>query len=92
MKKTKNLIQKTLHRIKKEMKTNTINRTSIVFKDLSVDRNIININTVRQDSSLIKTINVETTLFNEKQNRNNVTISCQLFSQMISIKRISKRD
>jgi hypothetical protein len=73
--------------MKQEMKTKI--KTSI----FSVDRNIINIKTINQDSFVTKTINVEKILINQKSKKNNVTISCQSFSQMIIKKaKVDKRD
>jgi hypothetical protein len=86
--KTKNLIENILNKMKQEMKFNIIKQHSI----LSVERNNINTKTTSQDCFVIKTISVEKILFNQNKRKNNVTISCQFFSQMISIKRVSKRE
>ncbi len=87
IKNAKELIQKILNRMKKEMKTKL---KSSIF---SVDRNIINIKTANQDSFVIKTTSVERILINENRRKDNVTISCQSFSQMIIKKiKIDKRD
>ncbi len=73
--------------MKKEMKTEL---KSSIF---SVDRNIIKIRAASQDSFVIKTTSVERILTNQNRERDNVTISCQSFSQMIIKKaRIDKRD
>jgi hypothetical protein len=87
IKNVKELIQKILDKMKKEMKTEF---KSSIF---SVDRNITNIKAASQDSFVTKTTSVERILTNQKSKKNSVTISCQSFSQMI-IKRakIDKRD
>jgi hypothetical protein len=73
--------------MKKKMKTKV---KSSIF---SVDRNIINIKAVNQDSFVIKTTSVEKILINQKLKRDNVTILCQSFNQMIIKKaRIDKRE
>ncbi len=87
IKNAKKLIQKILDRMKKKMKTKV---KSSIF---SVDRNIINIKAVNQDSFVIKTTSVEKILINQKLKRDNVTILCQSFNQMIIKKaRIDKRE
>jgi hypothetical protein len=87
IKNAKELIQKTLDKMKKEMKTEL---KSSIF---NVDRDIINIKTASQDSFVIKTISVERILTNQNRKRDSVTISCQSHSQMIIKKaRIDKRD
>jgi hypothetical protein len=88
IKNAKELIQKILNKMKKEMKTK--DKTSI----FSVDRNITNIKAVSQDSFVTKTISVERILTNQKsRKKSNVTISCQSSSQMIIKKvRTDKRD
>jgi hypothetical protein len=87
IKNAKELIQKILNKMKKEMKTEL---KSSIF---SVDRNIIKIRAASQDSFVIKTTSVERILTNQNRERDNVTISCQSFSQMIIKKaRIDKRD
>jgi hypothetical protein len=47
----------------------------------------INIKKTSQDCLVIKTISVERILYNQKRKKDNVTISCQSFNQMISIKK-----
>jgi hypothetical protein len=74
IKNAKNLIQKILNRMKKEMKSKV--KTSI----FNVDRNIINIKAVNQDFFVIKSIKVERILINHKLRKNNVMISCQSFN------------
>jgi hypothetical protein len=65
------------------MKFSIIKQTSI----LNVERNNINVKTASQDCFVTKAISVERILFNQKRRKNNVTISCHSFSQMISIKK-----
>ncbi len=73
--------------MKKEMKTEL---KSSIF---NVDRNITKIRAVSQDFFVIKTISVERILINQNRKEDNVTISCQSFSQMIIKRaRIDKRD
>jgi hypothetical protein len=86
--KTKNMIESILNKMKKEMKFSITKQTSIS----SVERNNTNAKTINQDCFVIKTTSVERILFNQNWRKNNVTISCQSSSQMISIKRISKRE
>jgi hypothetical protein len=87
IKNAKELIQKILNKMKKEMKT------KLKFSIFSVDRNITKIRAISQDSFVIKTTNVERILTNQNRRRDNVTISCQSFNQMIIKKvRIDKRD
>jgi hypothetical protein len=87
IKNAKELIQKILNKMKKQMKTEFKSSIS------SVDRNIINIKTTSQDSFVIKTTSVERILINQNREEDNVTISCQSFNQMIIKKaRIDKRD
>jgi hypothetical protein len=86
--KTKNMIKSILNKMKKEIKFNIIKQTSI----FSVERNNINTKTINQDCVVIKTINVERILFNQNWERDNVTMSCQSFNQMINIKKINKRE
>jgi hypothetical protein len=81
--KTKNMIEIILNKMKKEMKFRITKQTSI----FSVERNNINTKTINQDCLVTKTISVERILTNQKRKRNNVTISCQSFSQMIKIKK-----
>jgi predicted metal-dependent hydrolase len=81
--KRRNMIENILNKMKIKMKFNIIKQTSI----LNVERNNINIKTINQDCFVIKTISVETILFNQKREEDNVTISCHSFSQMISIKK-----
>jgi hypothetical protein len=81
--KTKNMIENILNKMKIKMKFSIIKQISI----LNVERNNINIKTANQDCLVTKTISVETILFNQKREKNNVTISCHSFSQMISIKK-----
>jgi hypothetical protein len=63
IKNAKELIQKTLNKMKKEMKAK--NKTSI----FSVDRNIINIKAASQDSFVTKTTSVERILTNQKSRK-----------------------
>ncbi len=77
----KNMIKNILNEMKKEIKS------SIKSSIFNVNRNIINIKTVNQISFVTKTINVERVLFDQKLRRDNVTISCQLISQIIKIER-----
>jgi hypothetical protein len=86
--KTKNMIKSILNKMKKEIKFRMIKQTSI----FSVERNYINTKTINQDCLVTKTISVERILFNQNWEEDNVTISCQSTSQMISIKRINKRE
>jgi hypothetical protein len=88
IKNAKELIQKILNRMKKEMKTK--DKTSIS----NVDRNIINIKAASQDSFVTKTTSVERILTNQKsREKSSVTISCQSFNQMIIKRaRTDKRD
>jgi hypothetical protein len=65
------------------MKFNIIKQIST----LSVERNNTNVKTVNQDCFVIRAISVERILFNQKRERDNVTISCHSFSQMINIKK-----
>jgi hypothetical protein len=81
MKNAQNLIQKILNKMKNKMK---LMIKSSIF---SVDRNFIKIKAVSQSSFVIKTTDVERILFNQKKKEDNVTISCHLLSQMISIKK-----
>jgi hypothetical protein len=81
--KTKNIVEDILNKMKIKMKFNIIKQISI----FNVERNYINVKTTNQDCLVIKIINVEKILFNQKKRRNSVTISCHLFSQMISIKK-----
>jgi predicted metal-dependent hydrolase len=81
--KTKNMIEDILNKMKIKMKFSIIKQTSI----LNVKRNYINVKTANQDCFVIKVINVERILFNQKQKKNNVTISYHSFSQKISIKK-----
>jgi hypothetical protein len=67
--------------MKKEMKS--IVKTSI----FNVDRNFTNIKAVNQDCFVTKTISAERILFNQKREKDNVTISCHSSSQMINIKK-----
>jgi hypothetical protein len=83
IRKTKNMIEIILNKMKKEMKFEIAKQISI----LSVERNNINTKTNSQDCFVIKTTSVERTLFNQKREKNSVTISCQSFSQMIRIKK-----
>jgi hypothetical protein len=86
--KTKNMIESILNKMKKEMKFSITKQTSI----FSVERNNINTKTTSQDCFVTKTISVERILSNQNWKRDNVTISCQSSSQMISIKKINKRE
>jgi hypothetical protein len=86
--KTKDMIESILNKMKKKMKFNMIKQTSI----FNVERNNINTKTINQDCLVIKTINVERILFNQNWKEDNVTISCQFINQMISIKKINKRE
>jgi hypothetical protein len=81
--KTKNMIEKILNKMKKEMKFSIIKKTSIS----NVEQNTINTKTINQDCFVIKTISVERILFNQNLKKDNVTISCQSFNQMIKIKK-----
>jgi hypothetical protein len=63
IKNAKELMQKILNKMKKEIKTKL---KSSIF---NVDRNIINIKAVNQDSFVIKTINVEKILINQKSKK-----------------------
>jgi hypothetical protein len=81
--KTKNTNENILNKMKKEMKVSIIKQTSI----FNIERNNINAKTINQDCLVIKTISVERILFNQNWKKNNVTISCQSFSQMIKIKK-----
>jgi hypothetical protein len=73
--------------MKKKMKTKL---KSSIF---SVDRNITIIKTASQDSFVIKTTSVERILTIQNRKKDNVTISCQSFNQMIIKKaKIDKRD
>jgi hypothetical protein len=69
--------------MKKEMKFDIIKQTSIS----SVERNNINTKTTSQDCFVTKTTSVERILFNQNRKRDNVTISCQSFSEMIRIEK-----
>jgi hypothetical protein len=86
--KTKDMIENILNKMKKEMKFIIIKQTSIS----NVEQNNINTKTTSQDCLVTKTTSVERILFNQNWEKNNVTISCQSFSQMISTKKISKRE
>jgi hypothetical protein len=86
--KAKNMIKDILNKIKKEMKFNIIRQTSI----FNVERNNANIKTTSQDCFVTKTISVERILSNQNWKKSSVTISCQSSSQMISIKKINKRE
>ncbi len=87
IKDAKNLIQKILNKMKKEMKS------KIKVSIFNVDRNITIIKAVRQDSFVTKTTSVERILTNQKLRESNVTISCQSASQMIINEiKIDKRD
>jgi 3-polyprenyl-4-hydroxybenzoate decarboxylase len=86
--KTKDMIENILNKMKREMKFIIIKQTSTS----SVERNNINTKTTNQDCLVIKTTSVERILSNQNWERDNVTISCQSSSQMISTRRISKRE
>jgi hypothetical protein len=86
--KTKDMIENILNKMKKEMKF-IINKQISIF---NVERNNINTKMINQDCFVTKTISVERILSNQNWEKNNVTISCQSSSQMISIKSISKRE
>jgi hypothetical protein len=86
--KTKIMIENILNKMKKEMKFDITKQTSIA----SVERNNTTTKTISQDCFVTKTISVERILFNQKWEEDNVTISCQSSSQMISIKKINKRE
>ncbi len=86
--KIKNLIENILNKMKQKMKFSIIKQTSI----LSVERNNINTKTISQDCFVIKTTSVERILSNQNKKKDSVTISCQSFNQMISIKKINKRE
>jgi hypothetical protein len=86
--KAKNMIENILNKMKKEMRFSMTKQISI----FNVERNNTNIKTISQDCFDIKTTSVERTLFNQNKRKNSVTISCQSFSQMIEIKRVSKRE
>jgi hypothetical protein len=86
--KTKNLIENILNKMKQEMKFSIIKQTSI----LNVERNNISTKTTSQDCLVTKTTSVERILFNQSKKKDSVTISCQSSSQMISIKKVNKRE
>jgi hypothetical protein len=81
--KMKNMIEIILNKMKKEMKFRIIKQISIS----NVERNNINTKTTSQDCFVIKTTSVERILSNQKRRKDNVTISCQSFNQMIRIKK-----
>jgi hypothetical protein len=74
--KTRNMIEIIFNKMKKEMKFNIVKQTSI----FNVKRNNINIKIINQDCLVIKTISVERILFNQKEKKNNVTITCHSLS------------
>jgi Zn finger protein HypA/HybF involved in hydrogenase expression len=89
--KTKIMIENILNKMKKEMKFDIIKQTSIA----NVERNNTTTKTANQDCLVTKTINVERILSNQNWEKSSVTISCQSCqssNQMISIKRINKRE
>jgi hypothetical protein len=86
--KTKNMIESILNKMKKEIKSRMIKKTSIS----NVERNYINAKTTSQDRFVTKTTSVERILSNQNWRKNSVTISCQSINQMIIIKRINKRE
>jgi hypothetical protein len=81
--KAKNMIEDILNKMKTEMKFNIIKQTSIS----SVERNYTTVKTASQDCFVIRITSVERILFNQKQRRDSVTISCHSLSQKISIKK-----
>jgi uncharacterized protein YlxP (DUF503 family) len=83
IKKTRNMIENILNKMKIKMKFSIIKQTSI----FNIERNNINIKTINQDYFVIKVISVEKILFNQKRRKNNVTISCHSVNQMINIKK-----
>jgi hypothetical protein len=81
--KAKNMIENILNKMKIKMKFSIIKQTST----FNVERNYINVKTVSQDCFITKATSVERILLNQKEKRNNVTISCHSLSQKISIKK-----
>jgi hypothetical protein len=81
--KAKNMIENILNKMKMKMKFSIIKQTST----FSVERNYTNVKTANQDCLVIKATSVERILFNQKERKNSVTISCHSLSQKISIKK-----
>jgi hypothetical protein len=77
------MIENILNKMKIKTKFSIIKQTSIS----SVERNYTTVKTANQDCFVTKVTSVERILSNQKQKKNNVTISCHSLSQKIIIKK-----